>query len=127
MSMSFGFFKVTLKMVTSLFKKAVVIFLFCSQSGQSFYESCARLCVWIVKRLYFGNTYSKLCVYGKLKGRYQVNLQEKKNHNQNFSEFSEREAIKLKKVASYFQATIHFHPGHLQPNTLIFTIRALVE
>ena len=65
--------------------------------------------------------------YGTLKGRYQVNLQEKINHNQNFSEFSETEAINLKKVASYFQDTIHFHPVHLQPKTLNFTIRALVE
>ena len=46
-----------------------------------------------------------------------MNLQEKKNHNQNFSEFSETEAINLKKVASFFQDTIHFHPGHLQPKT----------
>ena len=65
--------------------------------------------------------------YGTLKGRYQVNLREKINHNHNFSEFSETEAINLKKVASFFQDTIHFHPGHLQPKTLIFTIRALVE
>ena len=65
--------------------------------------------------------------YGTLKGRCQVNLHKKINHNQNFSEFSETEAINLKKVASYFQDTIHFHPGHLQPKTLIFTIRALVE
>ena len=36
------------------------------------------------------------------KGRYQVNLQEKINHNQTFSEFSETEAINLKKVASFF-------------------------
>ena len=64
--------------------------------------------------------------YETLKGRYQVNLQEKINHNQNFSEFSETEAINLKKVASFFQDTIHFYPGHLQPKTLIFTIRALV-
>ena len=49
-----------------------------------------------------------------------MNLQEKINHNQNFSEFSETEAINLKKVASFFQDTIHFHPGHLQPKTLIF-------
>ena len=62
-----------------------------------------------------------------LKGRYQVNLQEKKNHNQNCSEFSESEAINLKKVASFFQDVIHFHPGHLQLRKLIFTIRALVE
>ena len=62
-----------------------------------------------------------------LKGRYQVNLQEKINHNQTFSEFSQTEAITLKKVASFFQDTIHFHPGHLQPKTFIFTIRALVE
>ena len=40
--------------------------------------------------------------YGTLKGSYQVNLQEKINHNQNFSEFSETEAINLKKVASVF-------------------------
>ena len=64
---------------------------------------------------------------GTLKGRYQVNLQEKINHNQNFSEFSETEAINLKKVASFFQDAIHLHPGHLQRKTLIFTIRALVE
>ena len=64
--------------------------------------------------------------YGTLKGSYQVNLQEKINHNQNFSELSETEAINLKMIASFFQDTIHFHPGHLQPKTLIFTIRALV-
>ena len=84
----------------------------------------------------FGSTWPEitttyLCraqnTYGTLKARYQVNLQEKINHNQNFSEFSETEAINLKKVASFFQDTIHFHPGHLQPKTLIFTIRALVE
>ena len=65
--------------------------------------------------------------YGTLKGRYQVNLQQKINHNQTFSEFSETEAINLKKVASLFQDAIHFHPGHLQPKTLFFTIRALVQ
>ena len=65
--------------------------------------------------------------YGTLKRRYQVNLQEKINHNQNFSEFSETEAINLKKVASFFQDGIHFYPAHLQAKTLIFTIRALVE
>ena len=64
---------------------------------------------------------------GTLKGRYQVNLQEKINHNQNCSEFSESEAINLKKVASFFQDAIHFHPGHLQPRTLFFSIIALVE
>ena len=62
-----------------------------------------------------------------LKGRYQVNLQEKIHHNQHCCEFSETEAIKLKKVASFFQDTIHFHHGHLQPKTRIFTIRSLVE
>ena len=56
-----------------------------------------------------------------------MNLQEKLKNDQNFSEFSETEAITLKKVASFFQDTIHFHPGHMQPKTLIFTIRALVE
>ena len=56
-----------------------------------------------------------------------MNLQEKKKHDQNLSEFSEAEAINLKKVASFFQDTIHFYPGHLQSKTLIFTIRALVE
>ena len=43
--------------------------------------------------------------YGTLKGSYQVNLQEKINYNQNFSEFSETEAINLKMVASFFQDT----------------------
>ena len=62
-----------------------------------------------------------------LKGRYQVNLQEKINHNQNCREFSETEAINLKTVASFSQDAIHFHPGDLQPKTLIFSIRALVE
>ena len=56
-----------------------------------------------------------------------MNLQEKINHNQNLSEFSETKAINLKKVASFLQDAIHFNPGHLQPKTLIFTIRALVE
>ena len=56
-----------------------------------------------------------------------MNLQEKINHNQNFSEFFETEAMNLKTVASFFQDAIHFHPGHLQPKTLIFSIRALVE
>ena len=56
-----------------------------------------------------------------------MNLQEKINHNQTFSEFSETEAITVKKVASFFQDTIHFHLGNLQPKTPIFTIRALVE
>ena len=65
--------------------------------------------------------------YGTLKGRYQVNLQAKINHNNNFSEFFETEALNLRKVASYFQGTIHFHPGHLLPKTLFVTIRALVE
>ena len=56
-----------------------------------------------------------------------MNLQEKINHNQNFSQFSETETINLKKVASFFQDAIHFHPGHRQPKTRIVTIRALVE
>ena len=64
---------------------------------------------------------------GTPRERHEENLQEKINHNQNFSEVSETKAINLKKVASFFQDTIHFHPGHLQPKTLIFTIRALVE
>ena len=64
---------------------------------------------------------------GTIKGRYQVNLEEKINRNQNFSEFSETKAINLKKLAEFFQDAIHFHPGHLQAKTLIFTIRALVE
>ena len=56
-----------------------------------------------------------------------MNLQDKIYHNQNFSEFSETEAINVRNVASFFQDTIHFHPGHLQPKTLIFTIKELVE
>ena len=56
-----------------------------------------------------------------------MNLQEKKNHNQNFSEFSETEAINVQKVASFFQDTIHFHSRHLQPKTFIFTITAPVQ
>ena len=56
-----------------------------------------------------------------------MNLQERQNHNQNCSEFSETEAKNVKTVASFFQDATHFHPSHLQPGTLIFTIRALVE
>ena len=56
-----------------------------------------------------------------------MNLQQKIDHNQNFSDFSETEAINLKKVASFFQDAIHFHPGQLQSKTLIFTIIALVQ
>ena len=58
---------------------------------------------------------------------HKILMEEKINHNQNFSEFSETKAINLKKVALFFQDAIHFHPGHLQPKTLIFTIRVLVE
>ena len=68
-----------------------------------------------------------LLLQGLRHGDFQVNLQEKINHNQNFSEFSDSEAINLKKVASFFQDTIHFHPGYRQPKTLIFIIRELVE
>ena len=46
-------------------------------------------------------------------------FEEKINHNQSFSEFSKTEAINLKKLAFFFQDAIHFHPGHLQPKTLI--------
>ena len=49
-----------------------------------------------------------------------MNFQEKINHNQNFSEFSETEPINVREVASFFQDTIHFHSGHLQPMTLSF-------
>ena len=56
--------------------------------------------------------------YGTLKERYQVNFKEKINHNQNFSEFSETEAINLKKLAPFFQdATVSIlaicSPRHL--------------
>ena len=42
---------------------ALVNFLFCSQWRQFFFESCSKLCVLAVKRLYFGKTYSKLCFF----------------------------------------------------------------
>ena len=58
-------------------------------------------------------TFGTQNTYGTLKGRYQVNLQEKINHHQNFSEFSETEALNLKKLASLFEDAIHYHPGHL--------------
>ena len=45
-----------------------------------------------------------------------MNLQEKRNH---FSEICETEAINLEKVASFFQDTIRFHPGRLQPKTFL--------
>ena len=54
-----------------------------------------------------------------------MNLQEKKTIIKIFD--SETEAINVKKVASFFQDTIHFHPRHLQPKTFIFTITALVQ
>ena len=40
--------------------------------------------------------------YGTLKERYQVNLQEKINHNQNFSKVSETDAINLQKGSLNF-------------------------
>ena len=40
--------------------------------------------------------------YGTLKGRQQVNLQEKINHNQNLSEFFETKATKLEKGSLIF-------------------------
>ena len=49
---------------------------------------------------------TRLCrtqnTYGTLKGRQQVNLQEKINHNQNLSEFSETKATKLEKGSLIF-------------------------
>ena len=44
-----------------------------------------------------------------------------------FYKFSKTGAINVKKLASFFQDAIHFHAGHPQPKTLIFTFRALVE
>ena len=41
-------------------------FLFCSQWRQFFFESCSKLCVLTVNRLYFGKTYSKLSVLAKM-------------------------------------------------------------
>ena len=41
-----------------------------------------------------------------------------------FSDFFKTEAINLKKLASIFQDAIHFHPGHLQPRTLKFTLKS---
>ena len=58
---------------------------------------------------------------------YKIELRKSKIAIDRPFQFSETEAINLKKVAALFQDTIHFHPGHLQPKTLIFTIRALVE
>ena len=37
-----------------------------------------------------------------------MNLEEKINRNENFSEFSETKAINLKKLAEFFQDAIHF-------------------
>ena len=101
---------------------------FC-QNSLTYRDSVGDFKVFVSKWPQIRTTY--LCrtqnTYGTLKRRYEVNLQEKINHNQNLSEFSQTKAINLKKVASFFQDAIHFHPGHLQPKTLIFTIRALVE
>ena len=41
-----------------------------------------------------------------------------------FSEFPKTEAKKLKKLASFFQDAIYFHPGNLQSKTLMFTLTA---
>ena len=41
-------------------------FLFCSQWREFCFESCSKLCVLTVKRLYFGETYSKLSVLAKM-------------------------------------------------------------
>ena len=41
-------------------------FLFYSQWRHFFFESCLKLCVLTVKWLYFGKTYSKLCVLLKM-------------------------------------------------------------
>ena len=45
---------------------ALVNFLFCSQWRQFFFEICSKLCVLTVKWLYFGKTYSKLCVLAEM-------------------------------------------------------------
>ena len=47
--------------------------------------------------------------------------------NQSFNDFFKTEAMNLKKLTSFFEDAIHFHPGHLQPMTLMFIPRALVK
>ena len=50
------------------------------------------------------------------------------NHNKSFSEFSKEQGTdKLEKIGKFFQVAIRFHPGHLQPETVIFTLRELAE
>ena len=58
--------------------------------------------------------------YRTLGGRYQVNFKEKKTmHNLSFCEISKTQGDKLEKLGQLFQVTIHCHPGHLQPKTLL--------
>ena len=66
-----------------------------------------------------------------LRGRYQEKLLEEKiDRNQSFSEFFKTEAIDLKKLAQFFQDTIHLYSGHLQLMIHIdyfFSLKASVE
>ena len=62
--------------------------------------------------------------YITLRGRYQVNF---RRENKPKSEFYKRvfqdRSDKLEKLSLIFQDAIHFHSGHLQPKTLMFTFR----
>ena len=55
-----------------------------------------------------------------------MNFRKKINHIQSLSNFSNGAKLE-KKLAQFVQDAIHSHPGHLQPNTLIFTLTAPVE
>ena len=58
-------------------------------------------------------------------GRY---VEEKITRNLSLASFqNRRDKLKKKKSASIFQDAIPFHPGHLQPKTLMLTLRAQVE
>ena len=51
-------------------------------------------------------------------------FEEKINHNTSFSNIYKTEVMNFKKLASFFQDAIHFHSGHLQPKTLMFTLKS---
>ena len=56
-----------------------------------------------------------------------MKFRRKINHIQGFNEFSKTEVINLKMLAQFYKDAIYYHPGHLQPKTPMYTLRALVE
>ena len=94
----------------------------------------------IIILLIFGPDYPKmsdrqlksfrtLSLNNKRKERYNHNSQRENKPRPltELSTFLKTRGNNLKSLASIFQVVIHFHPGHLQPKTLVSSFTALIQ